>query len=213
MNDRREARQPAATADARKQAIREAIAKLPLIADAPVEYAVSVVNAMLPEVGIRREWSASFPADTGRHASGELRDLALSVREFRAAVARLGTTAIEALNKAKAARGLRWPPAEFEWSFARPTYIDEIWPELASTIDEAADAMADMPAQPGRPIRGSVLELIRLLATMYEMLTGKRPSMSNQQAPFTSFVLAIFEAVGIEGGEAYRYSSWAAAKF
>src|ERR1700675_2531916 len=85
----------------RRQAIRDTVLQLPLGPDAAVDYAVNVIDMMLPDPDSREEWLKRFPADTARQAAAELRTLLLAAEQFTAASAKLGQTAIEALNQAK----------------------------------------------------------------------------------------------------------------
>src|SRR5260221_11450466 len=96
----------------RRQAIRDAVLQLPLVRDAAVDYAVNVIDMMLPDPDSRDEWLKRFPADAARQAAAELQTLLLAAEQFMAASAKLGQAAIDALNQAKKDRELRWPSAQ-----------------------------------------------------------------------------------------------------
>src|SRR6185295_16627388 len=174
----------------RRQAIRDAVMELPLRPDAAVDYAVNVIDMTLPDPDSRDEWLRRFPADAARQAVEELRTLLLAAEKFRTASADLGQTAIDALNQAKKERDLRWPSSNSDWSFAQQGQVDQIWPGLLPTIAAAIDAMTAMPPQPGRDARGNLEQAIGLLASLYAMLTGRRPAGSNDPTPFSRFVVA-----------------------
>jgi hypothetical protein len=190
----------------RRQAIRDAVLQLPLAADAAVEYAVNVIDMMLPDADSREEWMRRFPADTARQAAAELQILLAAAQQFTAASAKLGQTAIEALNQAKKDRDLRWPSPHADWSFVRQSQADEIWPGLLPTIAAAIEALAAMPPQPGRTPRGNLDEATKLLASLYAMLTGKSPGKSKDPTPFSRFVIAVLTAAGIEDVGGFRYT-------
>jgi hypothetical protein len=190
----------------RRQAIREAVLALPLRPDAAVDYAVNVIDMTLPDPDSRGEWLRRFPADAARQAVEELRTLLLAAERFRTASAALGRTAIDALNQAKKERDLRWPSPNSDWSFAQQGQVDQIWPGLLPTIAAAIDALAAMPPQPGRDARGNLEQAIGLLASLYAMLTGKRPAGSNDPTPFSQFVVAVMTAAGIEDVKGFRYA-------
>jgi len=190
----------------RRQAIRDAVLQLPLVPDAAVDYAVNVIDMMLPDPDSREEWLKRFPADAARQAAEELQTLLRAAQQFMAASAKLGETAIEALNQAKKDRDLRWPSPHAEWSFVRQSSAEEVWPGLLPTIAAAVEALAAKPPQPGRPVRGNLVEAIRLLATLYAMLTGKSPGKSKDPTPFSRFVIAVLTAAGIEDAAGFRYS-------
>src|SRR5258705_9482236 len=175
----------------RRQAIREAVLALPLRPAAAVDYAVNVIDMTLPDPDSRDEWLRRFPVDAARQAVEELRTLLLAAERFRAASAELGDTAIDALNQAKKERDLRWPSPNSDWSFARQGQVGQIWPGLLPTIAAAIDALAALPPQPGRDARGNLEQAIGLLASLYAMLTGKRPAGSNDATPFSRFVMAV----------------------
>ena len=190
----------------RRQAIRDAVMELPLRPDAAVDYAVNVIDMTLPDPDSRDEWLRRFPADAARQAVEELRTLLLAAEKFRTASAALGQTAIDALNRAKKERDLRWLSGNSDWSFAQQGQVDQIWPGLLPTVAAAIDALAAMPPQPGRDTRGNLEQAIGLLASLYAMLTGKTPARSNDPTPFSRFVVAVLTAAGIEDVKGFRYS-------
>ena len=190
----------------RRQAIREAVLQLPLRPDAAVDYAVNVIDMTLPDPDSRDEWLRRFPADAARQAVEELRTLLLAAEKFRTASAALGRTAIDALNEAKKERDLRWPSPNSDWSFAQQGQVDQIWPGLLPTIAAAIDALAALPPQPGRDARRNLDQAIRLLVSLFAMLTGKQPVRSNDPTAFSRFVVAVLTAAGIEDVKGFRYA-------
>ena len=191
----------------RRQAIRDAVLQLPLARDAAVDYAVNVIDMMLPDADSRDEWLKRFPIDEARQAAGELRTLLAAAEQFTSASAALGETAIAALNQAKKERDLRRPAPHADWAFVRQSSADEVWPGLLPTISAAIGSLAAMPPQPGRPLRGNLAEATELLASLFAMLTGRSPARSKDPTPFSRFVIAVLTAAGIEDVKGFRYAA------
>lgn len=193
-------------------AVREAIAALPLIEGAQTDFAERMIVSVLPympHTGV--DWQP-----TAKQSAEALDEFVRALRRLRTTSADVRGHAFEALNAAKHRRALTWPPADAHWSFLHSAMFnrefDKQWPDLEACAIEAASELRKSPPATPKASNSSMETFAHTLACAFNIVTGAAPAKGRGENSFSKFVAAIF-AAGNLNASASHYAALGAARW
>jgi len=198
----------------RRASIEKAVKALKLAPEVDGDFAVGNIERAI-DLGPRLERRPS--AATPLQAAAQLEEFARALKRLLQASDALSNPAVDAINAAKHRRGVSWPPAHTTWSFMRSrelsSFMEQHYPQLAASAEEAAQALSASPnaGKPtGRRPDKFLANLTATAAAQFEYLTGRRPARGKSEAgPYKEFVAALFDIAEAEGSSAHYASATA----